>query len=89
MAVSDGNGGAGRYPGNSPERGRGGKRKLNRGSETEKVGDGAAVGGAVIPRALQRSREKHLLSGYLMTLSNKEIISAMYVALNKKVNTLL
>lgn len=79
MAVSDGSGGAWRHPGNSPERGRGGKRKLSRGSETEKVGDGAAVGGAGIPRALQRSRGQHLLSGYLMTLSDKEIISAMYV----------
>lgn len=68
MAVPDGSGGAGRHPGNSPERGRGRRRKQSHGSETEKVGDGAAAGGAGILQALQGSRGQHLLSGYLMNL---------------------
>lgn len=69
MAVPDGSGGAGRHPGNSPEWGRGRRRKQSRGSETEKVGDGAAaVDGAGIHQALQGSRGQHLLSGYLMNL---------------------
>lgn len=68
MAVPDGCGGAGRHPGNSPERERGRRRRQRHESETEKVGDGAAVGGAEILQALQGSRGQHLLSVYLMTL---------------------
>lgn len=68
MAVPGGSGGAGRHPGNSPERGRGRRRKQSRGSETERIGDGAAAGGAGILQALQGPRGQHLLSGYLMTL---------------------
>lgn len=68
MAVPDGSGGAARHPSNSPERERGRRRRQSRGSETEKTGDGAAVGGAGILRVLQGSRGQHLLSGYLMTL---------------------
>lgn len=72
MAVPDGSGGAGRHPRNSPERGRDRRRKRqSRGSETGKVGDGAAAGGAAILRVLQRSRGRHLLFGYLMTLEEK------------------
>lgn len=68
MAVRDGSGGAVMHPGNSPERGRGRRRKQSCGSETEKAGDGTADGGAEILLALQRSRGQYLLSGYLMTL---------------------
>lgn len=71
MAVHDESGGAGMHPGNSPERWRDRRRKQSHGSETEKVGDGAAVGGAESLRALQRSIGQYLLSGYLMTLVNK------------------
>lgn len=72
MAVPDGSGGAGRHPGNSPERGRGRRRKRSRGSETVRVGDGAAAGGARSLQALQGSRGQHLLFGYLMTLVKEE-----------------
>lgn len=88
MAVPDGSGGAGRHPGNSPERGRGRRRKRSHGSETAKVGDGAAAGGAGIHRALQRLRGQHLLSGYLMTLVKdiENYCCVLYVALIIKVH---
>ncbi len=71
MAAPDGSGGAGRHPGNSPEREKGRRRKQSRGSETERAGDGAAAGGAGILQALQRLRGQHLLSGYQMTLAKE------------------
>lgn len=72
MAEPEGIGGAGRHPGNCPERGRGRRRKQSHGSEIVKVGDGAAAGGAWILHALQGWRGLHLLSGYLMTLVKEE-----------------
>lgn len=68
MAVPDGNGGAGRHPGNSPVRGRGRRRKRSHGSGTWRVGgDGAAAGGAWVRQALQGVRGQRLSSGYPMT----------------------
>lgn len=85
MAVPDGSGGAERHPGNSPERGRGRRKKRSRGSETVKVGDGAAAGCVQIPQALQGARGQHLLSGHLMSLvKGDEKIDTTYVALSIK-----
>lgn len=68
MAVPDGCGGAGRHPGNSPERERGRRKWQRRAGETEKVGDGAAAGGAGNLQALQGLRGQHLSSVSQMTL---------------------
>lgn len=78
MAVPDGCGGAGRHPGNSPERERGRRRWQRHVGETEKTGGDAAVGGVGILRALQGLRGQHLLSVYLMTL-DKETHCLKYV----------
>lgn len=69
MAAPGGSGGAGRRPGNSPERERGRRRRRpSHGSETETFGDGAVAGGAGILRAHQRLGGQRLLSEYPMNL---------------------
>lgn len=68
MAVPGGSGGAGKHPGNSPERERGRRRRQSHGSEIKKFGDGAVAGGAGILQAHQRSGGPHLLSEYPLTL---------------------
>lgn len=55
MVASDRSGGAGRLPGNNPEREKGKKRWPSYGSETEKVvGDDDAAGDAGFHLGLQR-----------------------------------
>lgn len=64
--MHDGRGGPRRNPGKSPEGMKDKWRKGSCGSETERVGDGAAAGGVKILQSLQRSG--HLSSEYLTTL---------------------
>lgn len=70
--MSDGSGGTGKHPDNSPVKGGGMKRRQSHGSETGMVGDGAAVDGVKVLQAPQGSRGRHLSSEYLMTLKHKE-----------------
>lgn len=79
MAVCEGSGEARMDPGNSPEEGRDRRRKQSHGNETEKPGDGTAVGGAKILQALQKSTGQYLLSGYLMTLVKKKIKVELHI----------
>lgn len=74
MAVPGGRGGAKRNPSKSPE-GAKHRRKESCGSETKRVGGGAAAGGVKILQSLQRSG--HLLFEYLMTLKIKKTDSML------------
>lgn len=82
MSAPDGGGGKERHSKRSPGREKGRKNQVQCGSETERMGDGAADGGAVILQSHQRSREQHLLIGKLVILGKKiNIVNIVYICL--------